>query len=299
MLRTDGHRARAADREAGHVAGFWEGRHAVVVGGGSGVGQGIALALAEVGVRVLVADIDPQSAAATVALITGAGGRADAATVDGTDPASLAALAATAAEVIGPVHVLVNTVGVVAGTPLAEATEQEWAWFFEFHVLSPIRTVNAFLPGIRAHGEGAHLVVTSSMAGLVALSPAMTQGTNTGIYTVMKHAVLGYGEMLRHELEPEGIRVSVLCPGMVEGNLGLTSGRHRPERFGGPVEAPAGAGGMPPGAMPNDEFGRLVVRALEANRTVVVTHPETRFLVEARAQRLLSDYDFVTGSSSG
>ena len=56
---------------------------------------------------------------------------------------------------------------------------------------------------------------------------------------------------------------------------------------------------MPPGAMPNDEFGRLVVRALEANRTVVVTHPETRFLVEARAQRLLSDYDFVTGSSSG
>ncbi len=276
---------------AGRVEQF-EGRNAVVVGGGSGVGQGIALALAEAGARVLVGDIDPQSAADTVARIGEAGGRADAATVDGTDPASLAALAAVAADVLGPVHVLVNTVGVIADPALPDATEEEWAWFHEFHLMSPIRTVNAFLPGMRANGEGGHIVVTSSMAGLLAMSPTMTGGVNTGVYTVMKHAVMAYGEMLRYELEPEGIAVSVLCPGMVEGNLGATSGRHRPERFGGP--APSRGEGMPPGAMPNLDFGRLVVRALRANRTFVITHPETRPLLEARQRLLLSDFEFAS-----
>lgn len=268
-----------------------DGRNAVVVGGGSGVGQGIALALAEAGVRVMVGDIDPQSAADTVARLGEAGGRGDAATVDGTDPASLAALARVADDVLGPVHVLVNTVGVIDGPALPDATEEQWAWFHEFHLMSPVRTVNAFLPGMRAHGEGGHIVVTSSMAGLLALSPTMTGGTNTGVYTVMKHAVLAYGEMLRYELEPEGIAVSVLCPGMVDGNLGATSARHRPERFGGPM--PARGEGMPPGAMPNDVFGRVVVRALRANRTFIVSHPETRPLVEARQRLVLSDYDFA------
>ena len=50
-------------------------------------------------------------------------------------------------------------------------------------------------------------------------------GVNTGLYTVMKHALVGYGEMLRHELAPERIGVSILCPGLVESNLGSTSAR--------------------------------------------------------------------------
>ena len=128
-------------------------------------------------------------------------------------------------------------------------------------------------------------MLTSSMAGLLALSPTMTGGVNTGLYTVMKHAMVGYSEMLRHELEPESIGVSVLCPGLVESNLGSTSAKHRPERFGGPMEDPqAGGSRMPPGAMPNEAVGPIVVRGITANRAYIITHPETEPMV-TRASR--------------
>jgi NAD(P)-dependent dehydrogenase (short-subunit alcohol dehydrogenase family) len=272
------------------------GRGAACVGGGSGIGRGIALGLAAAGAHVLVADIDVDSAARVCDEIVAAGGRADAAGVDATSTESLAALATRAGEVLGDVHVLVQTVGVIANTPLASASEEEWAWFSEFHLMSAVRTVNAFLPALRAHGNGAHIVLTSSMAGLLALSPQMTGGVNTGLYTVMKHALVGYGEMLRYELAPEGIGVSVLCPGLVESNLGATSARNRPERFGGAFADPSGGGGMPPGAMPNEQVGPIVVRAIRANRAYILTHPESRPLVEARQQALLDDFAFAAES---
>ncbi|MFM8304594.1 MAG: SDR family NAD(P)-dependent oxidoreductase [Actinomycetota bacterium] len=270
-----------------------DGKGAVCVGGGSGIGRGIALGLGAEGAHVLVADIDPQSATQVCDEIVAAGGRAAAAAVDATRDDSLTDLAATAAESVGDVHVLIQTVGVVANTPLTAATAEEWGWFSEFHLMSAVRTVNAFLPGIRAHGAGAHIVLTSSMAGLLALSPTQTGGVNTGLYTVMKHALVGYGEMLRHELAPEGIGVSILCPGMVESNLASTSARNRPDRFGGPFADPMAGRAMPPGAMPNEAVGPIVVRAIRANRAYVITHPETRPLVEARQRMLLADYDFA------
>ena len=269
------------------------GKGAVCVGGGSGIGRGIALGLGAEGVRVLVADIDLVGADRVRDEIVAAGGEAQSAQVDATSNDSLAELARTAADLIGNVHVLIQTVGVVANTPLADATEQEWGWFTEFHLMSAVRTVNAFVPGFRAHGEGAHIVLTSSMAGLLALSPQMTGGVNTGLYTVMKHALVGYGEMLRYELAPEGIGVSVLCPGMVESNLATTSARNRPEQYGGAFADPMEGRGMPPGAMPNEQVGPIVVRAIRANRAYILTHPETRPLVERRQQLLLDDYTFA------
>jgi NAD(P)-dependent dehydrogenase (short-subunit alcohol dehydrogenase family) len=150
------------------------------------------------------------------------------------------------------------------------------------------------LPYLRAHGEPAHIVCTSSMAGLLALPPQVVGGVFNGLYTTTKHALIGYCSMLRDELAPDGIGVSVLCPGLVEGNLGRSSARNRPTRFGGPA-GPAPSGGMPPGAMPNEDVGPIVVRAIEADRLYVFTHPETVGLVEARHAALLEDYAFFAG----
>jgi NAD(P)-dependent dehydrogenase (short-subunit alcohol dehydrogenase family) len=275
-----------------------QGRGAVVVGGGSGIGRGIAMGLAAAGARVLVADIDPESANAVRDEIAFHDGDARAARVDATDTDSLDQLARDTATELGTVHVLVNTVGVVADTPLTSATEAEWAWFVEFHLMSAVRTVNAFLPALREHDEGGHIVLTSSMAGLLALSPAMTGGVNTGLYTVMKHAMVGYSDMLRHELAPEGIGVSVLCPGLVESNLGSTSARHRPDRFGGPLPDPMGERSMPAGAMPNEAVGPIVVQGILANRAYIITHPETEPLVRARQQVVLDDYAFFAADAS-
>src|SRR5436853_3216555 len=105
--------ALQAERTQVHAMDQLEGRGAVVIGGGSGIGRGIALALAAEGMRVLVADIDGDSAGAVRAEITGRGGDAHAAQVDATDREALAELAAATRDELHRVHVLVNTVGVL------------------------------------------------------------------------------------------------------------------------------------------------------------------------------------------
>jgi NAD(P)-dependent dehydrogenase (short-subunit alcohol dehydrogenase family) len=100
--------------------------------------------------------------------------------------------------------------------------------------MAMVRVIEIFVPLLKSQGEGGHVVITSSSAGLLTLPPSMTSSTNIGVYTTLKFGVIGYGEMLRHELAEERIGVSVVCPGSLNTNLGRTSARYRPERFGGP-----------------------------------------------------------------
>ena len=278
-----------------------KGRGAVVVGGGSGIGRGIALSLAAEGMQVLVADIDSENADAVREEIGECGGEAFAAHVDATDRASLAQLAVGAAKDLGRVHLLVNTVGVHANAPV-DSGEDVWAWFVEFHLMAAVRVVQAFVPLLRAHDDGAHLVLTSSMAGLVALSAEETNGTNTGVYTTLKHAVVGYGDMLRHDLASEGIGVSVLCPGGVATKLASTSATQRPERFGGPMPDPMAGREIPPevraklGVIPLEAVGPIVVRGIRANRSYILTHPDMVDVVRARQERLLEDFAFFAAT---
>lgn len=267
-----------------------QGRTAVVIGGGSGIGRGIALGLAAEGMRVVVADIEPDNAAKVVAEIGERGGTAVSHRVDGTDVTSLEELATFATTEFGGVHVLSNNVGVIADRPIPEATEADWGWFLEFNIMSIVRGVQVFLPHLRAHGEPAHIVNTSSMAGLLALDPAMTGGVHTGLYTTTKHALIGYSAMLRAELAPEGIGVSVLCPGLVAGNLSVTAARNRPERFGGPSQVPERT--VPPSAMPNEAIGPRVVAGIKANRLHLFTHNDAYIadMLQARHDALLADF---------
>jgi NAD(P)-dependent dehydrogenase (short-subunit alcohol dehydrogenase family) len=270
-----------------------------VVGGGSGIGRGIALALAAEGMHVLIADIDETNAAAVRDEILGRGGIAHAGQVDATDRHALAALADTAADALGRLHLLVHMVGVHADASVTTSSEEVWAWFTEFHIMSAVRAVEAFLPLLRAHDDGAHILITSSMAGLVTASASETGGTNTGVYTVMKHAVLAFGDMLRYEVAADGIDVSVLCPGGVATNLSLTSARHRPDRFGGPMSKPQRSPSDLPsemlealGLMQPEDIGPIVVKGLRANRPLIITHPRMIDDLRRRQNAQLADFGF-------
>ena len=269
-----------------------DGRTAVVIGGGGGIGRGVSLGLAQAGMRVVVADIEIDSATRVADEIVAGGGRALTRQVDATSVESLESLAETTIAAFGAVHVLSNNVGVILNRRLDEATEAEWSWFFEFNVMSIVRGNLAFLPHLRAHGEGGHIVNTSSMAGLLALPPSVVGGYFNGLYTTTKHALIGYCEMLRMELEPENIGVSVLCPGLVAGNLSSTAARNRPDRFGGPLPDPRAGAAPNPAAMPNDAVGPIVVDAIKTNRFYIFTHPESVALVRARQEHVLDDFEF-------
>jgi NAD(P)-dependent dehydrogenase (short-subunit alcohol dehydrogenase family) len=277
------------------------GRVAVVTGGGSGIGRGIARTLGAEGMTVAVADIQESSAEAVAAEIAAAGGRAFGIRVDVTSVESLDAAAKRIVAQAGGVNLLCANAGVLARVGrLADHTVEDWEYTLSVNVMGIVKTVAAFLPALRTRAPDAHILTTASLGGLFSEVRAPI-----GAYIASKYACVGYSEMLRAELAGEGIGVSVLCPGVVESNLLTTSAENRPGAFGEQaapqLAAMGGAGGanarLPPvRAMSAETAGRIVVRAIRANRLHVLTHPGTRELVEGRFRALLEDFDFAAGA---
>ena len=257
------------------------GRVAVVTGGGSGIGFGIARALADAGARLVVADIEGATAEAAAASFRSAGHPAIARRTDVTNADDLVSLAEATIEAFGAVHVLVNNAGVMTMGPLAEATEADWSWLFEVNVHGLVRGVRAFLPHLRANTP-AHIVNTVSMA---AVAPRLDGGM--GIYTASKAAALGYTEVLRAELEGDGIGVTALCPGPVSTRL-WEAERNRHPRFGQrkSMNTPARARRQQP-----DEVGAMVVDAILRDAGYLFTDLDSRERIEERRVRVREALD--------
>jgi len=275
-----------------------KGRTAVVTGGGSGIGRGIAVTLGAEGMTVAVADIQEASARAVAREIESAGGRAFAVGVDVTSVDSLAAAAEKIVAQAGGVNLLCANAGVLARlASIADHDVRDWEYTLSVNVLGVVKTVAAFLPALRASAPDAHIVNTASLGGLTADVSAPL-----GAYIASKYACVGYSEMLRAELAGEGIGVSVLCPGLVQSNLTGTSAANRPDAFGvqdgPPLEGAPGPNAeaalrFAAQAMPGEEVGPIVIRAIRANRFHVLTHPDTRPLIEKRFRAMLADFDFA------
>jgi hypothetical protein len=140
-----------------------------------------------------------------------------------------------------------------------------------------------------AHGEGAHIVSTSSSAGIVA-------GT-LGVYATAKFAVVGMMESLRTEVEGRNIGVSVFCPGLVRSSI-FNIERNRPASHGGARE-PFKPPPLKPGAPPIDimavamdplETGRLVLEGVRRNDLYILTHPEFKPAVRERVRLMLASF---------
>ena len=277
------------------------GRVAVVTGGGSGIGRGIALTLGAEGMTVAVADVQESKAREVAAQIEASGGRALGMGVDVTSMESLARAADKIVAETGGVNLLCAHAGVLARVgPLASHTMGDWEYTLSVNVLGIVKTVAAFLPALRGCAPDAHIVTTASLGGLVS-----DVGAPMGAYVASKYACVGYSETLRAELEHERIGVSVLCPAVVASNLIATSTENRPGGFGAQaavelVAAPGNAKGKGPHlalrhAIPAEDVGPILVRAIRANRFHVLTHPHARPLVDSRVRSLLEDFTFAAG----
>ena len=265
------------------------GRVAVITGGASGIGLGIARAAVAEGMRVALLDIED---AALDGARRSLGADAIALRADVSDPATLAAAAEQVLARFGRIDVICNNAGVLANGPLAESRIRDWEWLVGVNLLGVVHGIRVFVPHLRAHGEGGHVVNTASIAGLSAL-PGL------GIYTATKHAVVALSEVLREELAPEGIGVSVLCPGGVRTRI-HEAGRNRPAVLGGPDPGAARAAtdsavetGMDPRAV-----GERVLRAIRANEPYVLTHPEFRAPFAARVDAILGAFDRAAARGS-
>ena len=263
-----------------------DGRVAFVTGGCSGIGLGIALAFARAGMHVVATSRRRPHLDESAALFAAAGLDVHVLPLDVTDADAVERAAAATEERYGRVHVLVNNAGIGIIGPVSQARQDDWDWIIDVNIKGVAHGLQAFLPRIRAHGEGGHVVNTASMGGLLPVS--------AGLYCLTKAGIIALSETLHIELAPENIGVSAYIPGPVHSNLGASSAA-RPERYAD--------SGYPPPARPDpsrrplrlpymsyEEAGERVLQGVRRNDLFILTHPEFRDGVRERAEALLNAF---------
>jgi NAD(P)-dependent dehydrogenase (short-subunit alcohol dehydrogenase family) len=249
---------------------------AFVTGGASGIGLGIAGALVEAGLKVVLADLRQDHIDEALAKFRGRGQAPSvhAIRLDVTDRKAMEAAAQETERLFGKVHVLINNAGVGIQGPFKGITYDDWDFGLAVNLGGVVNGLQTFLPRIRAHGEGGHIVNTASLAALVPM-PGMFV-----IYVAAKAAVVAISETIRGDLAQENIGVSVLCPGPIRTNIHELS-KNRPPQFGvgeafRKAEEAGGAAVAFPSMMEPETVGALVLKAIKDNELYVITHGEWR-----------------------
>ncbi len=265
-----------------------EGKVALVTGGASGIGLGIARKLVDAGMKVVIADLrqdhideargwfEERQQGRSVHFIR----------LDVTDRAAMAAAADETEEVFGKLHVAVNNAGVGIEGSLKDATYADWDFGLAVNLGGVVNGVQTFVPRIRKHGEGGHVVNTASLAGLVVMPSQMA------MYVTAKSAVIALSEAIRGELGKEGIGVSVLCPGPIKSNIHQLS-QNRPDKFktsGAFAEAADKLAQRQVSDlwMEPEQVGDMVVKAIRNDEPYIITHGEWAEAVKSRYEAIMA-----------
>jgi NAD(P)-dependent dehydrogenase (short-subunit alcohol dehydrogenase family) len=271
-----------------------EGKAAFITGGASGIGLGMAKAFTKAGMKAVIADLREEHIDEARTYFAGTSHHDDVHFVrlDVTDREAYARAADEAEGAFGKVHVLCNNAGIGISGELSKASYDDWDWGISVNLTGVFNGVHTFLPRIRAHGEGGHIVNTASMAGILQYSRA-------SVYVTTKFAVVGLSEALAFELRNENIGVSAFCPGGVRTNIRDYEQTRPPKFTHTGFATPAGP---PPGFKMTDEvrekfakltadpeeIGNLVLNGIRDNALYIFTAPEFRRGVEERFRAILA-----------
>jgi NAD(P)-dependent dehydrogenase (short-subunit alcohol dehydrogenase family) len=260
----------------------FEGKVAVVTGAASGIGLAMAQRFGAEGMRLVLADIEGDALASVVDDLQAGGVEAVGQVTDVSKGDDVDALGQAALDAFGTVHLVCNNAGVGGGGQIDTLTTAEWEWVLGVNLWGVIHGIHAFLPRILEQERSAHIVNTSSLAGLASGLPQL------GPYNVSKVGVVALSETLRMELAMSGapIGVSVLCPGST-GTRILESERNRPAHLGREVRREEGdafreavrSGFDGPAARSAEQVAKTVLDAVRASRFWVITSGEMQGLV--------------------
>src|SRR3954470_13864543 len=264
-------------------------RVAFVTGGASGIGLGIARAMVDAGMRVVIADVrdDHLKDARAWFVSQKQSRRIKCLRLDVTNRRAYARAADQAEKAFGRIHVLVNNAGLGLLGAIDKTKYDDWDWGLSVMIGGVVNGLLTVLPRIRRHGEGGHIVNTSSMAALIPIP-------NCSIYITAKSALVGLSECLAGELAAEKIGVSAFCPGPVQSNI-RELGRLRPDKYkkdSGLGEFEQQLATRPTSELWMDpvECGKRVVRGIERNDLYIFTHPEFRAGARERMDKMLAAF---------
>jgi NAD(P)-dependent dehydrogenase (short-subunit alcohol dehydrogenase family) len=268
-----------------------QGKVAVVTGAGSGIGLALASRLSAEGMRVALADVNEAALAKTEAQLVAAGAAPDTVLTQTCDvrlEAEVVALADHVFATWGQVDVLCNNAGVFVGGLTWERPTEDLDFVFGVNVWGMLHGIRAFVPRMLVQDTEGHIVNTCSVAGLLA-SPF------TGPYVASKFAALAVTEGLALDLAITGskLKVTALCPGMVQTNLAAQSLETRPAELAVPLSDDAAftndmlsqyiSEGIEP-----DAVAGLVIDAIRAEQFLVLTHPHHADVIRARTEQLVA-----------
>jgi NAD(P)-dependent dehydrogenase (short-subunit alcohol dehydrogenase family) len=193
--------------ESNKTIRIFDGATAIVTGGASGIGRALAEELTKRGCEVVIADLQIELAEEIASVIRASGGKAKAVEIDVTDFSAMEKLVQETVKRTGRLDYIFNNAGIVIGGYVSQYGIKDWNQIVDVNVRGVINGIQSAYKVMLAQGFG-HIVNTASMAGLMS-------GPGSVAYTMTKHAVVGLSRSLRPEAEQMGIRVSVVCPGVV------------------------------------------------------------------------------------
>ncbi|HEU5085286.1 MAG TPA: SDR family NAD(P)-dependent oxidoreductase [Acidimicrobiales bacterium] len=191
----------------------FRGRVAAITGAGSGIGRALAVELSRQGAHLALSDIDEAGLAETVALAEGAGVKVTSAIVDVAERDAVHAWADQVVAEHGTVNLIFNNAGVALGATVEGASYDDLHWLMGINFWGVVHGTKAFLPHLRASGEG-HVVNLSSVFGLLGIP-------SQSAYNAAKFGVRGFTDALRMELEiePCGVSATTVHPGGIKTNI--------------------------------------------------------------------------------
>lgn len=202
----------------------FDGKIALITGGGSGIGRAIALAFAAAGATVVVAGRSAESLAATVALVAAAGGTGSAVVADVTVDADAAAMVQACVARHGGLHVAVNSAGiVVAPAPAADIAEVDWNAAIAVNLTGTWLAMKHEIAHMRVHGGGAIVNISSNIGA---------HGRRAGMaaYAASKAAVSALTQTAARDHIGDGIRINAVSPGATDTPRSLRPGESDADR---------------------------------------------------------------------
>jgi NAD(P)-dependent dehydrogenase (short-subunit alcohol dehydrogenase family) len=270
----------------------FKGKTAFITGGASGIGLALGKTAAAAGMNVVLADLRRPVLDEALQWFRDNGKEAYGIELNVTNREAYEKAAEDAVSKFGNIHILFNNAGIgCTRGRLWEVTYDDTDIALDINLRGVLNGIQVIVPGMLAHGEGGHIVNTSSKNGL--LPPA-----SLGLYNLTKGAVVCLTETLAAEL-PEGYGTSVFCPGPFSTNLGVTSQEvpaiiqgktfepPPPRQFTDDGEEKFFIDDAPAGQRPAEEAARLVFRGIRRGDLYIITHSEFYEGVKARYDAVL------------